>query len=64
MDASRIQELIWDAILILRNANLMTSKEAASICLVRFTWTETRAMAKLKELQERYTAANQTALNL
>ncbi len=63
MDASKVQELIWDAILTLRNANLMTNKEAVSICLVRFTWTEARAKTKLKELQERYTAANQTALN-
>ena len=37
----------------------MTNKEAASICLVRFTWTPEQAKARLTELQERFTAGNQ-----
>ena len=59
MPIQTIQRLIWDAILILREADLMTNKEATSICLVRFTWTPEEAKAKLIELQERYITRKQ-----
>ena len=54
MPIQTIQRLLWDTILMLREAELMTNKEAASICLVRFTWTPEQAKARLTELQERY----------
>ncbi|PRY13810.1 hypothetical protein CLV24_105180 [Pontibacter ummariensis] len=41
-------------ILKLREAGLMTSREAASLCLVRFTRTTEQAEACLRELEERY----------
>ncbi|RDV10736.1 hypothetical protein DXT99_25860 [Pontibacter diazotrophicus] len=49
-----VQQLIWENILKLREAGLMTNREAADICLVRFTWTEEQAKARLAELKERY----------
>ena len=61
MPIQTIQKLIWDAILILRESELMTNKEAASIALVRFTWTPKEAKAKLIELQERYIKNNNQA---
>jgi len=54
MPVQVVQQLIWENILKLREANLMTNREAADICLVRFTWIEEQARAKLKELEERY----------
>ncbi|MFD3002614.1 hypothetical protein ACFS7Z_19745 [Pontibacter toksunensis] len=49
-----VQQLIWENILKLREANMMTNREAANLCLVRFTWSEKEARAKLTELKERY----------
>jgi hypothetical protein len=37
-----VQQLIWENILILREANLMTNREAADLCLMRFTWPRSR----------------------
>lgn len=51
-----VQQLIWDTLLELREACLVTNREAADICLVRFTWTEEQAKAKLTELEERHLA--------
>ena len=53
-----VQQQIWENILNLREAGLMTNREAANLCLVRFTWTEEQAKARLKELEERYTNRN------
>ena len=54
MPVQAVQQQIWENILNLREANLMTNREAADICLVRFTWSEREAKAKLTELKERY----------
>lgn len=48
-----VQQLIWKGILKLRASGLMTNREAANLCLVRFTWTKEQATAKLAELEER-----------
>ncbi|GHA81836.1 hypothetical protein [Pontibacter akesuensis] len=53
MAAETTQALLWDTILMLRGTGRMTSREAAAICLVRFTWTPEQAKAKLEGLQER-----------
>ncbi|PRY13785.1 hypothetical protein CLV24_105155 [Pontibacter ummariensis] len=55
MPVQAVQQLIWENILKLREAGLMTNREAANLCLVRFTWSESEAKAKLTELKERYT---------
>ncbi|WP_162055800.1 hypothetical protein [Pontibacter pamirensis] len=49
-----VQQLIWENILKLREAKMMTNREAANLCLVRFTWSEKEARAKLTELKERH----------
>ena len=49
-----VQQLIWERILKLRASGLVTNREAANLCLVRFTWTKGKAMAKLAELEDRY----------
>lgn len=49
-----VQQLIWENIPKLREANMMTNREAANLCLVRFTWTPEQAKARLTELKERY----------
>ncbi|RDV11105.1 hypothetical protein DXT99_25160 [Pontibacter diazotrophicus] len=49
-----VQQQVWSNILKLREAGLMTNREAADICLVRFTWTLEQAIARLAELKERY----------
>lgn len=54
MPMQTVQQLIWENILNLREAGLMTNREAANLCLVRFTWTTEQARAKLTELKERY----------
>ncbi len=55
--ASTTQAMLWNTILLLRGAGLMTNREAANICLVHFTWTQEQAEARLQELQERYNSA-------
>lgn len=49
-----VQQQLWENILKLREAGLMTNREAANLCLVRFTLTPEQAKAKLTELEERY----------
>ncbi|GAB3832048.1 hypothetical protein [Pontibacter rugosus] len=58
MAAELTQALLWETILTLREVDLMTSREAAGTCLVRFTWTTAQVQAKLVELQERLQQQN------
>ncbi|RDV11908.1 hypothetical protein DXT99_23680 [Pontibacter diazotrophicus] len=54
MPLQAVQQQLWNNILKLREAGLMTNREAANICLVCFTWTEEQARHRLTELKERY----------
>ena len=58
MPMQAVQQSIWENILKLREEGLMTNREAANLCLVRFTWSESEAKAKLTELKERYPNRN------
>lgn len=53
MPLNAIQALLWDAVLLLKTTGEMSQKEAASLCLVRFTWSREQAQSKLEELQKR-----------
>jgi len=48
-----LQTLLWDAMVLLKESGRMSNKEAAGICLVRFTWSTEQVQAKLEELTNR-----------
>ncbi|QCR23762.1 hypothetical protein [Pontibacter sp. SGAir0037] len=58
MTLQAIQSLLWGALMNLKQSGQLTEREAASIALVRFTWTREQALQKLNKLSNQIPATN------